>query len=165
MRWEQFEKLQLFSFPSPPPPKEGLPRSQKTSPPPQEMLGLFAVVVAITFPSQRPGRCCVTASPGRLFVRRRDEHPASRGIRTPLCPWTRSSPKSLTFCCAQEGKAEQANASPNRLWIHGGLQELGKEGGVGGRGTRQQKWARFAASGNGARPSPYPRLTHRRKSK
>lgn len=95
-----------------------------------------------------------------------DEHPTSWGIQTPSYPWTQSSPKSLTFCWAHEGKAKQANVSQNRLRIHGGLWELGGRWGRkgGGRGTIQQKWARFAASGGGAQP-PYPRLTHPRKSK
>lgn len=84
---------------------------------------------------------------------------ASRPCRVP----GPKSAQSLSYLLLLSGgKSKVGKSFPKTAagswWAPGAEQETGKGGGWE-RGIVQQKWARIAVTGDGARPSPCPRLT------
>lgn len=81
----------------------------------------------------------------------------------PRCVPEPKSAQSLPYLLLISGRKNKAGKNIPKMpvdswWALGAGQETGKEGGWE-RGTVQQKWARLGVSDDGARPSPYPRLT------
>jgi len=130
------------------------------------MLRPFAVVVAITLPSlARDREMCYGEPRYNLCTGTSIPVLGASGPGHVLGPEAAQSLLPFAVLLKEKQSRQKYPKTACGFMVGSGSWAGDGEGRGVGRGTIQQKWARFAASGAGARPSPYPRLTHPKKSK